>query len=31
MLLEATVEHGQTIVVSSHLLHDIERIVDTVP
>lgn len=30
MLLEATVEHGQTIVVSSHLLHDIERIVDTV-
>ncbi|MEN9555464.1 MAG: hypothetical protein RLZZ232_1750 [Planctomycetota bacterium] len=30
VLLEATVEHGQTIVVSSHLLHDIERIVDTV-
>ena len=30
MLLEATVEHGQTILVSSHLLHDIERIVDTV-
>lgn len=30
MLLEATVEHGQTIFVSSHLLHDIERIVDKV-
>ncbi len=30
MLLEATVEYGQTILVSSHLLHDIERIVDTV-
>lgn len=30
MLLTATVEHGQTILVSSHLLHDVERIVDTV-
>lgn len=30
MLLTATVEHGQTILISSHLLHDVERIVDTV-
>ena len=30
MMLEATVEHGQTILISSHLLHDVERIVDTV-
>lgn len=30
MLLDATVEHGQTILVSSHLLHDIERVVDSV-
>ena len=30
MLLAATVEHGQTVLISSHLLHDVERIVDTV-
>jgi ABC-2 type transport system ATP-binding protein len=30
MLLAATVEHGQTVLISSHLLHDVERVVDTV-
>lgn len=30
LLLEAAVDRGQTIVVSSHLLNDVERIVDTV-
>lgn len=30
ILLAASVEHGQTLLVSSHLLHDVERIVDTI-
>ena len=30
MLLTAASEYGQTILISSHLLHDVERIVDTV-
>lgn len=30
LLLAAAVEQGQTVIISSHLLHDVERVVDTI-